>query len=188
MGLLTTFSLSIIACGDKTKSDKKKNKAETVAETENHTESLGLVFKGSGYTISTPENWADSKTENSSLDLMVYDKDVNGGFARNLNVIIEDLSKYSSMDSARYLDAAKTKLIQAGYLVDNDKSFEVDGKAANSLEYSYTTNGYNVSGLQAYIYNPDNKKVYVITYSTSTEEFEEHKASGEAIINTFRFE
>lgn len=183
--MMLTAAISLYGCEDK-KKNKKSQKIETTVESVNEEETIG--FKGTGYTIYTPNTWDDSKTENKSLDLMIYEKDITSDFARNLNVIIEDLSKYSVMDVDKYLDAASTKLVEAGYRVDETKDIEINGQKATSLIYSYSTNGYSIKGLQTYIFNDANKKMYIITYACSESEFDSHRADGEQIISTFKFD
>lgn len=194
LGTIMTVSVSMVACGGKKKNKGTENETVAVStetssgESENTVASLGITYKGDGYTISAPTNWADAKTSNESLDLMIYDTDITGDFARNLNIIIEDLSSYSAMNSEKYLEAANTKLIQTGYVIDETGSIQINGEDATYLVYNYTTNGYTIKGLQTYIYDADNKQVYVITFACSNDEFDEHRSEGEEIISSFLFD
>lgn len=190
LGLVSISVFSLAACGGKKKSKGTTNKSTEMTEvdSEGNVVNLGNLYEGTGYTISAPSNWADAKTRNESLDLMIYDTNITGDFARNLNIIIEDLSAYSSMDADKYLDAAKTKLVQSGYAVEDGENKDINGVYTTSLIYSYTTNGYVVKGQQTYFYNEGDKNVYIVTFACAEEEFETYKEAGNEIINTFQFD
>lgn len=189
LGILSLSIFSMVACGGKKKSKGTTNKSteQTEVDSEGNVVNLGSLYEGTGYTISAPSNWADAKTSNESLDLMIYDTNITGDFARNLNIIIEDLSSYSDMNSEKYLEAAKTKLVQSGYMVEDGESKDINGENATSLIYSYTTNGYVIKGQQTYIYNAEEKKVYILTFATSEEEFDTYIEEGNSIVSTFLF-
>ena len=116
------------------------------------------------------------------------------GFRRNLNIIVDDISKVDAdLDSIYEANLSNSlKLLANAKVVFVDRGFILNGLRALRYRIDWTIKNEQgapqpLSAYQILVANKERKSLYTLTFSTSSEDFEQTRPLFDNISNTFRF-
>lgn len=132
VAVLTAGGLAGCGGGGSSADDTTPDSTETAAALPSGDPSDGVALEGDGYSLHAPAGWADS-TESvrerfSQVDLAAGDTAVTGGFADNVNVIVN--SRRNIRTQAKAERIMRRELALVGRKVRVEEPAELDGETA----------------------------------------------------------
>lgn len=191
--------LSFAGCGDSKDSskDESSSKAETTTasmtestsdvpstsnnESKNEEDSFkDGVYTTSDYSIELGADW--KKSESGTISGMAMFK-YNKNSATNINILKENAG--AEISAEEYKDAAIKQFEGiSGYDVTDTKSAEINGNDAYKVYITAEQSSVKLNLIQGYIVNGSD--VFVITFTTLADEYDNIKESAEKIIESFK--
>jgi len=141
----------------------------------------------SNYSVEYPSNWELDQTGKMGAIFFMFAplESADDKFRENVNLMIQDLTG-RNIDLDKYteisLDQIKTQAVN-GKLIESKKLKDGSGEY-QKLIYTSDQNGFHLKYEQLY-YVKDNK-AYLLTLTSEQNKFDEFKADGEKILNSFK--
>lgn len=193
VGVVLTLTFSAAACGDGDGGERQPTKpaatGPTATETTNGASPVGLRYENAdlGFTIEYPESWvADKSPQQIGVVVLFFaTESAEDGFAENVNVVgPEDLPPgFTSKTYAnRGLGELQTALRDVDVIERGDLT--IGGAPAFSMEYEADFQGQRLHWLQAFLV--DDGRIFVLTYTGRSGDFDTYRPDAEAVIGSFR--
>lgn len=135
-----------------------------------------------------PKGWEFSKFPKQTFYGFALDSKSTEEFKKNVNVIIEDISTKKGELSEIYQNTMKNNLaiMPNSELIFKEESL-FQGLPALKYRINYTTNlGERLTLYQILVADKDRKNAFIITFTTTQEEFESSRILLDSIASTFR--
>lgn len=189
--------LSFAGCGDSKDSSKDESSSKSETTTTSVTESTSDVtpssntdskgdeesfkdgvYTTSDYSIELGTDWTESGTI-SGMAMFTY----NGDSVTNINILQENAG--GEISAEEYKDAAIEQFEGLdGYEVTDTKSAEINGNDAYKVYIAAEQSSVKLNLIQGYIVNGSD--VFVVTFTTSADGYDDIKESAEKIIESFK--
>lgn len=141
----------------------------------------------SDYTISYPPNWELNQAGQMGTKFILFSplKTAADNFRENVNMVTQDISG-QNIDLDKYAELSANQIQSMGMAVKfiDSKKLTIDGQEFQHVLYTMEQGAYNLTIDQFYIITETT--AYVLTFTAETKAFEEYKALGERILNSFR--
>jgi hypothetical protein len=113
------------------------------------------------------------------------------GFQRNFNLILQDISNFEIKDLAGFYQeqgASNLALFPGAQMVEEDTDFVLQGLKAYRYRMDFLPNGatQRVSLYQVIVADSERKALYILSFSTTADNFDASRKQFENIINTLR--
>lgn len=149
---------------------------------------LNSSHSAKDYTIQFPESWRLDTSGQMNTEFILFSPISNNkdDFSENINVLIQDLSEYNMT----FEDYIETSLNQVNTLVPSSKIYEKGKVTKGGIPYyKMVYSGYVAERMlkfKQYFYVID-QKAYVLTFTATTESFDEYVDLGTNILDSFKF-
>lgn len=155
---------------------------ESSSDTDSNVAEAGLkdgVYTCEDYSIELGSDWTESKTSMSSMAMFT----LGGDSTTNINIIKENVGK--EITAEEYKDAAVSQFeAMSDYTVNDSKAVKINDKDAYKVYLSAKSASLKMNLIQGYIV--DGSDVYVITFTTLAEQYDDIKSTVEKIIESFK--
>ena len=139
------------------------------------------TYSAAGFAMDAPAGW--TKGESSAAPLVLYAPNPMKDFRPNINVLIQSTG---AMTSQQYYELSKQQALKMNGKVSDYGDFTFDNKlVGKSLRLDFTSGGRNLSCLSVWVQR--NGKTYLITSTTSPDDFAARLDSFKKVSRTFRF-
>ena len=172
--------------------DENKNK-ESLSETDKDTDAESEVKndlvkyenKDNKISFKVPSSWSKIDVEESTV-AFVISMNEDETFATNVNLMIQDLSKYDmSLDDYSKLSYTQLEEFE-GYKSIDKKAITIDGLKGEYTEFTFNNNGIELHICQMWTVEDD--KAYIFTFVATEEEFAKELESFNDLIKTVEIE
>ena len=169
-----------------TDKDEDKNKeslteADKETEVEINDDLVKYENKDNKISFKVPSSWSKIDVEGSTVAFVISINE-DKTFATNVNLIIQDLSKYDiSLDDYSKLSYTQLEEFE-GYKSIDKKAITIDGLKGEYTEYTFNNNGIEIYICQMWTVEDD--KAYVFTFGATEEEFTKGLESFNDLIKT----
>ncbi len=160
----------------------------TLGQTTPKTEKGWSTFSDKNYSVQYPDTWILDRNPQMGMSFVVLSKlsDPKDQFKENVNLLIQDL-KGKNMTLKSYTELSEEQIatmVTNGKLIES-KTRNENGSEFQKLIYTGDQGMYKLKFEQYYWVK--NEKAYVLTLTCETSQFEKFKATGEKIMNSFKF-
>lgn len=144
-------------------------------------------LNGNGYTIQYPDLWSVDTSHLMSTNFILFSPvaDDNDRFRENVNMIVQDLTGYN-LDLDQYIKLSEDQI--KGIFADGELLLSARQKRGNEsyhkMIYTGTQNPFKLK-FEAYCWVVGNK-AYILTLTCESDQFDQYKATGEKILDSFR--
>lgn len=160
----------------------------TFSQTSPKTEKGWSTFSDKNYSVQYPDTWVLYRAPKMGMSFVVLSQltDPKDQFKENVNLLIQDL-KGKNMDLKKYTELSEEQiatLVTNGKLIESKRRNE-NGSEFQKLIYTGDQGMYKLKFEQYYWVK--NEKAFVLTLTCEASQFEKFKATGEKIMNSFKF-
>lgn len=171
--LLILFSFSSIAHSQETNDIELKNKE-------------WITSNGDEYTVSYPNTWEFDVSGQHGTRFFIFSQLENkeDDFRENINLIIQDLSANAmDLDEFTKISTNQVKEIFPDGIIIVSSREKNKEKVFHKMIYTGNQSGFNLKFKQYYWI--ENKKAFVLTFTSVLTKFESFKLISEQIMNSF---
>lgn len=138
-----------------------------------------------GYSISYGSDLRLDETgqHGAEFSLSIPTEAVTGGFAENLNLVIQNLANMD-IDLNKFVEISENQVKDSNGILVESKRCKINGKDAHKLISEGQYNDFELKYMQYYLI--ENEKAYVLTYMAKKSHFDKYLDRMEAVMNSFR--
>lgn len=152
-----------------------------------HNTSNWETYSTDEYSINYPNDWLTIKNPNNEMDFIILSPPTSlfDDFQENVNLITQRTFGYpNSLEQVVEMNISTIpRLIKNSKIIESEQ-LRRENQKYHQLKYTFSDNGLNMHILQHY-WLIDNK-LYVLTFTTKVETYEEYKEIGLGVLNSFK--
>ena len=139
------------------------------------------TYTAAGFALDAPAGW--TKGDSTAAPLVLYAPNPMKDFRPNINVLIQETGK---LNNQQYYEMSKQQAAKMNGKISGYSDFNFNNKlVGKSLRLDFTTGGRNLSCLS--VWYQKNGKTYLITSTTTPDDFAARLSSFQQVSRTFRF-
>ena len=139
------------------------------------------TYTAAGFALDAPAGW--TRGESTAAPLVLYAPNPMKDFRPNINVLVQETGK---LNNQQYFEMSKQQAAKMNGKISGYSDFQFDNKlVGKSLRLDFTTGGRDLSCLSVWCQR--NGKTYLITSTTSPEDYAARLSSFQQVSRTFRF-